>query len=176
MEKDPDGRPEALLSVARAMCIAARTAPKAKGTDNLVTGIVVPGRDVEALAALMRRYARETEAGFYDRDAGCLEAAGACVLIGTRLARLGVPGCDLCGFAGCAESARAGARCAYNVGDLGIALGSAVSLAADHRVDCRIMFSVGRAAVELGLLGPDVAIAHGIPLSVSGKSIFFDRH
>jgi uncharacterized ferredoxin-like protein len=37
------------------------------------------------------------------------------------------------------------------------------------------MFSVGRAAVELGLLGPDVKIAMGIPLSVTGKNPFFDR-
>lgn len=176
MEINLDGHPDAALAIARAMCVAARTAPKARGVDNLVTGIVVPGADVEALAALMRSYTSVSEASFYARDAGCLEASAACVLLGTRLSRLGIPGCDLCGFAGCAASARAGARCAYNVGDLGVAVGSAVSIAADHRVDCRVMFSVGRAAVELGLLGREVGIAFGIPLSVTGKSIFFDRH
>ena len=61
------------------------------------------------------------------------------------------------------------------MGDLGIALGSAASVAADHRADCRIMYTIGKAAVRLGLLGPEVEIAHGIPLSVTGKSIYFDR-
>jgi uncharacterized ferredoxin-like protein len=50
-----------------------------------------------------------------------------------------------------------------------------VSIATDNRVDNRILFTVGLIAVELGLLGGDVKIAYGIPLSVSGKNPFFDR-
>jgi uncharacterized ferredoxin-like protein len=61
------------------------------------------------------------------------------------------------------------------VTDLGIAVGSAVSVAADHRIDNRVMFSVGRAALKLGLLPDDVVNCYGIPLSISSKSIFFDR-
>lgn len=30
-------------------------------------------------------------------------------------------------------------------------------------------------ALELGMLGKEVAIAYGIPLSATGKSPFFDR-
>jgi len=56
-----------------------------------------------------------------------------------------------------------------------IAIGSAVSVAADHRVDNRVMYSVGIAAVNIGLLGFDVRIAYGIPLAARGKNIFFDR-
>jgi uncharacterized ferredoxin-like protein len=37
------------------------------------------------------------------------------------------------------------------------------------------MYSIGRASLELGLLGPKVKQALGIPLSVTGKSPFFDR-
>jgi uncharacterized ferredoxin-like protein len=58
--------------------------------------------------------------------------------------------------------------------DLGIALGSAVALVADNRVDNRIMFTIGQAAAKLGLLGEHKMIM-GIPLSASGKSVFFDR-
>ena len=47
--------------------------------------------------------------------------------------------------------------------------------AADARVDNRVMFSVGRAARSLGLLGASATLVLGIPLSVSGKSPFFDR-
>jgi uncharacterized ferredoxin-like protein len=69
----------------------------------------------------------------------------------------------------------AGGICAFNSGDLGIALGSAVSRAADLRIDNRILFTAGKAAVELGMFGDDIRIAYGIPLSVSGKNPFFDR-
>ena len=65
--------------------------------------------------------------------------------------------------------------CAYNTGDLGIAIGSAVSIAMDHRVDNRIMYSAGKAAVDMKLLGEEVKVAFGVPLSVSAKNPFFDR-
>jgi len=58
--------------------------------------------------------------------------------------------------------------------DMGIALGSACAVAADARVDNRIMFSAGKAAMEMGYADGDV-LWNGIPLSVSGKSPFFDR-
>jgi len=56
---------------------------------------------------------------------------------------------------------------------LGIALGSAVKTAADLNIDNRMLYTMGAAAKELGLLDADVFI--GIPLSVSGKNILFDR-
>jgi uncharacterized ferredoxin-like protein len=57
--------------------------------------------------------------------------------------------------------------------DLGIALASAVKLASELNVDNRMMYTIGAAAKKLGLLDSDVII--GIPLSVSGKNIYFDR-
>ena len=58
--------------------------------------------------------------------------------------------------------------------DLGIAVGSAVKTASILNVDNRIMFSVGVAALELGILkNSDIAL--GIPLSAYGKNIYFDR-
>lgn len=53
-------------------------------------------------------------------------------------------------------------------------MGSAVALAADRRIDNRVMFTAGKAAANLNLLGKK-KIIFGIPLSVSGKSPFFDR-
>jgi uncharacterized ferredoxin-like protein len=64
--------------------------------------------------------------------------------------------------------------CFFNANDLGIAIGSATSLAADFRVDSRVMFSVGQAVLSLNLL-PECSMVLALPLSVSGKSIFFDR-
>ena len=61
------------------------------------------------------------------------------------------------------------------VGDLGIALGSAASVAGRNHADNRIMFTIGRAALNLKLLGDAVSIAYGVPLSAPGKNIYFDE-
>jgi uncharacterized ferredoxin-like protein len=37
------------------------------------------------------------------------------------------------------------------------------------------MYTVGQAVLEMGVLGKDVKIVYGIPLSVSAKNPFFDR-
>ena len=57
--------------------------------------------------------------------------------------------------------------------DMGIALGSAVKPASLHNVDSRIMYRVGVAVRDLGLVDWDLVL--GIPLSVSGKNPYFDR-
>ncbi|MGD9495266.1 MAG: ferredoxin domain-containing protein [Armatimonadota bacterium] len=166
---------EGLRRVAELMCVAARTAPKARGRDNIVTAIVEGETDRRRLADRMIEIGERAGAEFFKRDAANLMDAPVVVILGTRLQRLGIPGCSFCGHDGCAEAERADARCAYNAGDLGIAVGTAVACAADHRVDNRVMYSIGAAAVEMELLGAEVRIAFGIPLSASGKSIFFDR-
>ena len=57
--------------------------------------------------------------------------------------------------------------------DLGIALGSAVKTASEMNIDNRLMYTLGAAAKELELLDADVII--DIPLSATGKNIYFDR-
>lgn len=166
---------EGVRRVAELMCVAARTAPKARGVDTLVTAIVEDSVEQEQIAERMREIGERCGAEFFARDAQNVLDAQMLVLLGTTLRRMRLPECGLCGHPDCDAAEEAGARCAFNAGDLGIATGSAVSVAADHRVDNRVMFSVGRAAVELGLLGEDVEIAWGIPLNAGGKDLFFDR-
>ena len=164
----------ALKQVAEFMCLAARTAPKAKGVDNLTT-MVLEGEEKAQLTAEMRAIARETELEFFERDAGNIDAAQVVVLLGTRVEPVDVPACGFCGFKNCDENRASNGICAYNTGDLGIAVGSAAAVAARHHADNRVMFTAGKAALRLELLGPDVRIAYGIPLSGAGKSPFFDR-
>jgi uncharacterized ferredoxin-like protein len=57
--------------------------------------------------------------------------------------------------------------------DLGIALSSACSVAARFHVDNRMMFTIGGPARKLGWMESQVII--GVPLSSSGKNIYFDR-
>ncbi|MBM4038111.1 MAG: ferredoxin [Planctomycetes bacterium] len=172
-EHSPEVR--ALEAVADLMCLAARTAPKARGLDNLHIAIVRGGEKARVTAKMRDVAAADPKAGFFARDAAGCDAAPLVVLIGTRVAPLGIPSCGFCGHDNCDACAKAGGRCAYNAGDLGIALGSAAAVAAAHHADNRIMFSFGKAAIQAGLLPPDIQIAFGIPLSATGKSPFFDR-
>ena len=165
----------AVMDTAQAMCAAARTAPKARGFDRIVTAVLT-GEDKDALAAEMERMGAEMSADFFVRDGGNLRAAQAIVLIGIRESKRGLGSiCGYCHFADCAECARQDGVCVYDPVDVGIAVGSAAAVAADRRVDNRVLFSAGRAAISLGTLGEGVGQVFGIPLSVSGKSPFFDR-
>lgn len=165
----------AAMSAAENICAAARTAPKAKGVDYIKT-LVLTDADKDALADEMERLGEEFGASFFIRDAGNVRAAQALVLIGAQAGYRGLSEmCGFCNFKSCAECSEAGAACVYDGVDIGIALGSAAAMAADCRVDSRILFSAGRAAIEKGLMGEDVHQIYGLPISVSGKSPFFDR-
>jgi len=163
-----------ILSQQYAVCAAARTAPKACGIDHMETAILT-GEDKAKLTEEMRRLGETLPAPFFIRDAGNVDASGAVVLVGVKCEPRGLnERCSLCGFDNCAACTAAGATCVFTPLDLGIALGSAVAMAADCRMDNRIMFTIGKAAAALGLLG-EYKLIMGIPLSVSGKSPFFDR-
>ena len=164
----------AALQVAELMAAAARTAPKGKGIDRLEI-IVVDGTDKEALATTMREIATETGTAFFERDAGNIDNSQVVFLVGTKNSTAGVPVCGYCGYKDCAENIANKGICAFSTGDLGIAIGSAAAVAADHRCDNRIMFSAGKAALKLKLFSDEVIIAYGIPLALRGKSPFFDR-
>jgi uncharacterized ferredoxin-like protein len=175
MENIEDIQRTYLVETARAMAVAARTAPKGRGVDNLVVRIVT-GDDVAPIVATMRAIGQRSGQAFFERDAANVERSGILVLFGTRIEPLGLKVCGMCGFADCDEKRRHPAvPCAFNTGDLGIAMGSAVAVAADRRVDNRIMYTVGQAVKELGWLGDEVPVIYGVPLSASAKSPFFDR-
>ncbi|MEI7596157.1 MAG: DUF2148 domain-containing protein [Bacteroidota bacterium] len=160
-----------ILTVAKMMLVAAKTAPKARGIDNLEM-LIIDGSEILSLSAKMHEIAGERE--FFHRDAENILFSKSVVLIGTRISSIGLLGCGLCGFENC-DAKNLLTPCVFNTGDLGIAIGSAVSIAMDNRIDNRVMFSVGKAAIQLGLFASDVKIAYGIPLSVSRKNPFFDR-
>lgn len=174
--KSAEMEARALDGVVELMALAARTAPKGKGVDNLAV-IAVRAKAKDQLAAEMRRILKE-DGGLphFERDAGNVDKAPVVLILGQRVKPLGTKPCGFCGYKDCEENIRNSGLCAISIGDLGIAIGSAVSVAAAHHVDNRIMFSAGKAALNLNLFDDNqVKIAYGIPLSVSGKSPFFDR-
>jgi uncharacterized ferredoxin-like protein len=165
-----------LESIANQMLIAARTAPKGKGKDTLEL-IIISENDISNMSEFLFNMGEKSDVDFYKRDVNNLLKSGAILLIGTEIKTLGLNEiCQLCGFKNCAEKEKhPNTPCVFNTSDLSIAVGSAVSLAADLRVDNRIMFSLGKAAIKMKLFEKDIKIAYGIPISASSKNVFFDR-
>ena len=164
----------AVMEAAYAICAAIRTAPKAHGDDYLDTAIVT-GEDKDKLADEMRKLADGPDGAFFARDADNVDKSIAIVLAGAKESTRGLgERCQLCHNENCAACAAANGCCVFTALDLGIALGAAVAMLSDVHIDNRIMFTIGKAAESLGLLGEHRLIM-GIPMSVSGKSPFFDR-
>lgn len=176
-----------LLRVADLMAIAARTAPKTRGVDEIVTA-VVSGTEKDAIAdeMVMIYKVKRNPLKFFERDAGNLRESPYLLLVGVKGTTPKRPenpfNCGACGFKTCAEFIKAekrrgedfvGPLCVWHVVDLGIALGSAAKIASELNADNRLMYSVGVAAKSIGVLDADVIV--GIPISSEGKNIFFDR-
>jgi len=150
------------------------TAPKAKGLDD-VRILYVDGEDKAVLTAFMRRHGQERDRPGLVRDAANVDRAVAVVVLGARPMFMNLD-CGMCGWGSCQEAEAAGGNCIYPIADLGIAIGSGVSAAAELGLDNRVMYSIGLAALGTGLFAdPAIRCALGIPFSVSSKNMFFDR-
>jgi uncharacterized ferredoxin-like protein len=166
-------RTERLLHVANEMMTAARTAPKGKGFD-IIEVLLVSGETIQQLSAAMLDYSEKTGLKFITRDAQNILHSDAIILIGTKQ-QIHNLNCGYCGFESCdAKRKYPNVPCSLNTVDVGIAIGSACSVAADHKVDSRVMFSVGRVALELNYM-PGCNNIYGIPISCTSKNPFFDR-
>lgn len=166
---------DAIMAVADLMASAAKTAPKGSGRDTIVTAIVT-GNEKDMLRDKLMELGKLYDEAYMLRDAGNVDRSECVVLIGCKNTFFGLNNCSMCGFPNCGETKKAGSPCIFNVTDLGIAVGSAVSIAADNRIDNRVMYSAGKAAIKLGYLGSEVLLCYAVPLSTSSKSIYFDRN
>lgn len=176
----------AIKAVADLMALAARTAPKGKGIDTIEIRVLAK-KDMKKLSARLEKLGKEKNIGFFLRDAKNLAGSDGCVLMGCRGRESGGINCGGCGYASCADFTKAtkkkagqgtpfeGPNCILRMTDLGIAIGSAVKTAQIHNVDNRVMYSGGVAARDLGLFSRDCTVVYAIPLSATGKNIFFDR-
>ena len=167
-------------SVAGLMALSARTAPKGKGDDYLEIKIL-SGSEVDELSKRMIEFGEETGKPNFDRDGKNVAASEAVVLLALKDSRPLALNCGACGYSSCTEMEKAttersefqGPLCNWRVMDLGIALGSAVKTASLLNADNRIMYRIGAAARKAGFLEGELAV--GVPLSGTGKSIYFDR-
>lgn len=168
---------QATLQVAAQMCAAARTAPKARKIDMIYT-MVLTGEEKDVITDKMdeigERDFDDKGVSWMKKDSNCIKKSQVLVMIGAKKSYRGQVHCGLCGFENCAKCAKAGGTCVFVNIDLGVALSTAASIAADFRIDNRIMMSAGVAAMEMEYIDNDI-IWMGIPLCVSGKNVFFDR-
>ncbi len=180
MQLEINPEKEIIETVAKIMLISARTAPKAKGEDEIVTGIL-SYEEKEKIAKEMDVIGERGDAfKFFKRDAQNVRDSEAVILVGLNFKKPVGVNCGACGF-DCNtilkqktnEIDYSGPVCTIRAIDLGIAIGSLVSVAKEFSVDNRVMYSIGVAARKLGLMEAQIIL--GIPLSVKGKNIFFDR-
>ena len=174
MINEEDFNEEYVLEVAKSMCVASRTAPKARGRDNLVIKIC-DKKDILLISKQLEKDYKEKQQEFLLRDSQNILLATNIVLIATHTVVFGLD-CGYCGFASCKEKEEKApnAPCFFNSNDLGIAVGSACSVASERKVDSRVMFYAGNAAKEIGMV-KDCNQCLAICLSATNKNPFFDR-
>ena len=177
-----EGEKQGLLRAAELMMMSCRTAPKSGGVDDVET-LLVTGNEKDKIAAEMEKIGDERKNDGFRRDADNLKRSEGLLLVGVNGRRSFGLSCGACGHSTCQEFDAAaritgldfeGPTCVFKSIDLGIALGSAVKMASDLNVDNRIMYRAGTAAKRLGHLSRS-SVVMGIPISASGKSIYFDR-
>jgi len=171
---------ESIELLARIILTSARTAPKGKGIDDIITCLLSPEEKSE-LASRMEELSEIKDLKFLIMDAKNVRDADAIVLIWLKSSGVSNLDCGACGFATCkgmlehekVQKEFLGPQCMIKYLDLGIAVGSAAAKAKDLCVDNRVIYSAGVAACYFKMINADVAM--GLPLSVKGKNIFFDR-
>ena len=177
-----EGESQGLLRAGVMMMVSSRTAPKTGGVDDIET-VLVTGEEKDRIVAQMETMGDERKIDGFKRDADNVKQSEALLLIGVNGRRSFGLSCGACGHPTCEDFDAAptlsgldfkGPTCVFKAIDLGIALGSAAKMASDLNVDNRIMYRAGTAAKTLGYLSGS-SVVMGIPISASGKSIYFDR-
>ncbi len=176
------GETEGLLAAAKLMLVSARTAPKSAGIDDILLAVVY-GKEKDEISTEMEKIAQERNSKGFARDGKNMRDSEAVLLIGVKGPKSFGLSCGACGYTTCKAFEQAekkkgldfmGPTCLFKALDMGIALGSAAKTASLLNVDNRIMYRIGTAAKRLNLL-PKAQIIMGIPISATGKSMYFDR-
>ncbi len=176
---------QTIETVINLMTASAITAPKAGGKDCLEVVALTESNDLKRIANEMRKYAhKSSKENYWHRDATNAEHAQGLLLIGLNGAVTAGYDCGGCGYRTCLEFEQereikeyemgySGPHCIMRMMDIGVALSSAAKTASLLNIDNRVQQRVGAAARALGYI--DCEVAMGIPISISGKSIFYDR-
>jgi uncharacterized ferredoxin-like protein len=169
---------EILRIITQLMEISARTAPKGLGRDFIVIK-TLDKTELQRLGDFMIEWGKKYKNPLFIRDGNSVLRSDAIILIGIKDADTAGLNCGACGFEKCSDlqpfdhGQFKGPSCLIRVLDMGIAIGSAVKTASIHNIDNRIMYRAGMIARKLNQIDADYVM--GIPISITGKNIYFDR-
>lgn len=176
---------EVTVMAAGLMAASARTAPKAGGKDFLEIVVITKEEELRKIAEAMKEYApRSTNEAYWLRDASNIGNSQALLLVGLKEFNTAGYDCGACGYPTCEEFRKnrqaqdkemgySGPHCVMRMIDIGVALSSAAKTASLLNVDNRVQQRVGAAARALGFIKGEVVM--GVPVSITGKSIYYDR-
>ena len=188
------GYKSAMKTAIDLISISVRTAHKSGGVDDVVF-LAVSDRQKNRIAREMIRIGKDRAKGAnkairksietsWSNDARAVKKSQGLILIAVRGKKPLGSNCGGCGFKSCAEFQAHNAKnknnkilgpfCIFKIWDLGIAICSAAKTASALNVDNRIMYRIGTAVERLSIF-KKVSPALGLPLSESGKNIYFDR-
>jgi uncharacterized ferredoxin-like protein len=102
----PEQEREGVLGTANLMVVAARTAPKSGGVDDIFTAVVV-GPEIGFLADDMEKIGAERKVKEWAQQALEVSNSDAVVLIGVRGTKRYVTNCGACGYESCSEFEKA---------------------------------------------------------------------
>jgi uncharacterized ferredoxin-like protein len=184
-----EDRKEAVAIAARLLLASATTSPRVGGVGECTTHIFDDACDIEDLCQQIEEMSEENKAWeFFKRDAVILRDADA-VLIVTSLRSLTDPSdinCNMCGKLTCEYLreeeklpkepgvAFTGPLCSFRANNISYAIDGIVSMARNLGIDYGVYWSLGAAAMRMGILPKATGFALGVGISVTEKSPFRD--
>ena len=180
---------EHLLEVTKGCAVAAAKAPTLTNSLGLRMEIVT-GEDLDPIIDVLETFGQTSTFQMHDAVAFRSMAAKGVLppilLLGADLCEPVLWDCGACGFATCGEYIKFisrnkgmgigayGPSCVWKVIDFGMAADYACAAAAMHRVEARLMFSIGAVSMFLGHLEGSSFVL-GLPVGPVGLNNWFDR-
>ncbi|NOX33980.1 MAG: hypothetical protein GXP56_09625 [Deltaproteobacteria bacterium] len=185
-EKD---RKKAVMTAAQMMLASGTTTPRVGGVCECSIHIIDDECDIEDICQTIEKMGEiKKQWQFFKRDAAMLRDADA-LLIATSLRSLNDPSdinCNMCGKLVCEylkkeeklperdDIAFTGPLCTFRAANLAYAIGGMINQARTLGIDHGVYWSLGAAAIRMGILPKDTGFALGVAISVTEKSPFRD--
>lgn len=182
-------RQEAVRLAARLILASGTTTPRVGGVGECTIHIFDDPCDIEDICQKMEEMAGiKTSWAFFNRDAAMLRDADA-LLIATSLRCLNDPAdinCNMCGKLVCEylkeeeklprdpDVAFTGPLCTFRATNIAYAVDGMMNQARHLGVDSGTYWSVGAAAMRMGIIPRDTGFAMGMAISITEKSPFRD--
>ncbi len=182
-------RKKAVRAAAQLMLASGTTTPRVGGVGECSIHIIDDECDIEDICQTLEKMGDiKKQWQFFKRDAAMLRDADA-LLVATSLRSLNDPSdinCNMCGKLVCEylreekklpmddDIAFTGPLCTFRAANLAYAIGGMINQAVTLGIDHGVYWSLGAAAIRMGLLPKDTGFALGVAISISEKSPFRD--